>query len=123
MNDDRAADRIASIQGTLRAFQDLDLPDVVQFLIELVRIGLEDAIDQHGDRWLAVARLRNAANRDEGVADVLRLDEGHVRHHGDKVAWAVDSRGLNLLRREHVHRDRHVLRCFIALARRDDDFL
>ena len=104
-------------------FKHLDLLDVEQFLVELVGIGLQHAIDQHGDRGLAVARLRDAADGDEGVADVLRLDQGHVRHHGDEVARAFDSGRLNLLRREHVHGDRHALKDSVALARRDHDFL
>ena len=121
LNDDRAADGIAAVQGALRTLEHLDLLDVVQFLIELVRIGLQHAVDQHGDRGLAVARLRDAADGDEGVADVLHLDQGHVRHHGDEVARRFDARRLDRLLGEGVLRHRHVLQRFVALARRDDD--
>ena len=62
---DGAAFGRPAIERALRPLQDLDLPDVVQFLVEFVWIGLHDAIDQHGDRGLAVARLRDAADGDE----------------------------------------------------------
>jgi len=122
-DDDGASDCIAPVQRALGALQHFDLPNVEELLVELVGIGLEHPVDQHGNRRLAVSRLRNAADGDEGVADVLRLDQRHVRHHRDEVAGALDPRGLNLLRREDVHRDRHVLVGLIALARRDDDLL
>jgi hypothetical protein len=44
------------LQRALRTFQYLDLSNVEQFLIELIGIGLEDTVDEHGDRGLAVAR-------------------------------------------------------------------
>ena len=40
-----------------------------------------------------------------------------------KSRGILDSRGLNLLSREHIHRDRHVLERLVALARRDHDLV
>ena len=49
VNDDRAADGVAPVEGALRTLEHLDLRDVEQLLVELVRIGLQHAVDQHGD--------------------------------------------------------------------------
>ncbi len=57
VNDDRAADGVAAVERALGSFEDLDLLDIVQFLVELVRIGLENAVNQDRDRRLAIARL------------------------------------------------------------------
>ncbi len=78
-DDDRAADGVAPVEGALRSLQHLDLLDVVQLLVELRGIRLQHAVHLHGDRRLAVARLGDAADDDEGVARVLGLDQRHVR--------------------------------------------
>ena len=59
------------------------------------RVRLQHAVDQHGDRGLAVARLRDAADHHEGVAGVLRLDQRHVRHPRDEVGGLLDAGRLD----------------------------
>src|SRR5690606_35059469 len=67
-DDDRAADGIAPVDRALGAYEYLDLLDVEQLLRELRRVRHQHAVYEHGDRGLAVPCLRNAADRDEGVA-------------------------------------------------------
>ena len=108
-DDDRPADRIAAVEGALRPFQNLDLLDVVQLLVELGGIGLQHAVHLHGDRGLAVSCLRDAADDDEGVARVLRLHQRHVRDHLDEIGRPVDASVLDQGLGEHIDRHRHVL--------------
>ena len=98
-DDDGAADGVASVHRALRSFQHFDLLDVEQLLVELRGIGFEHAVDQHRHRRLAVARLRDAAHHDEGVAGVLRFDQRHVGHARDEIGGPVDARGLDGLAR------------------------
>jgi len=120
-DDDCSADGITPIQGALGPFEHFDVLDIGQLLIELVGIRFQYAIDQHCNGWLAVARLGDAANRDEGIANVLRLDQGHVRHHGDEIARSLYARRPDGLLGKGVDRHWHVQQRFIALARRDHD--
>jgi hypothetical protein len=122
-DDDRAADGIAAVEGALRSFQDLDLLDVVELLVELRGVRLQHAVHLHGDRGLAVPCLGDAADDDEGVARVLGLYQRHVRHHLDEVRRPVDAGVLDQRLGEHVDRHWHVLEGLVALAGRDDDLL
>jgi hypothetical protein len=120
-DDDRSAYGVAAIEGTLGPFKDLDLGDVEQLLVEFGRIGLEHTVHQHGNRGLAVARLRYTAHHHERRTGVLRLHQGHVRHERDEVAGFADSGRLDGLLRKHTLGNRYVAHRLVALARRDDD--
>ena len=75
---DGAGCRVAAVDGALRTLEQFDLAQRALALVELCGVGLEDAVDDKGDRAFRVARAVDAANVDLGIA---RL--GGAGHDGD----------------------------------------
>ena len=120
---DRAADRVTPVKRALRAAQDFDLLHVDQLLRELRRVRHQHAVYEHRDRHLAVARLRYAADVDEGVARILRLDERDVRRQRDEVTRRLDAGRLDLGSRECPYGNGALLQRLSAFPRRNHDLL
>jgi hypothetical protein len=114
---DCAAAGIAPVQGALRAAQQLDALEVEQLAGELRRMHLQHAVDDGRDRWLAVAHLRQAADRQCRVAGVLRLGQADVRGQRDEVAGSIDAGIVERLRGQHGDADRYVVYVLVAVAR------
>src|SRR5690606_37820441 len=74
-------------------------------------------------RRLAVASLRDAADRQERGALILRLDQRDVRRQRDEILRALDAGRADVLLAECRHRDRHVLKRFLTPSGSYDDFL
>ncbi len=123
VDDDCSGNRVAAVECSLRALEHFDLLDIVQLCGELLRIGLLDAVYDHGNGRLTVARLGDSAQRNEGIADVLRLHQRHVRHHGDEAFRAVDACRPDRLTGKYALADRHVVDELFALACRHDDLV
>src|SRR5690606_37883072 len=88
---DRAADRVPAVDRALRALQHLDALHVEELLGELGGIRQQHAVDQDRGRRLAVASLRDAADRQERGALILRLDQRDVRRQRDEILRALDA--------------------------------
>ena len=123
LDDHRAADGVASVEGALGALQHLDALDVEQLLVELRGVGHQHAVDQHRHRGLAVARLGDASHDDEGRTLVLGLHHRHVWRQRDEILRPPDAGGGDLLVVEDIDRDRHVDQRLVALSRGDEDLL
>ena len=121
VDDDRAANGISAIEAALRTLQDFDLLDVEQFLVELRRIDLLHAIDNHRDRWFGVARLGNAANDDEGIAGILRFDQIDIGRQVDEVDRLFDAGRFDRLCGKGGHRSGNILKIGITPGCRHDD--
>ncbi len=122
-DDDGPADGVAPVKRALRPLQHFDVFDIEELLVEGGRVRHRHPIDQHGHRGLAVASLRDAADRDERGPLILGLDHRHVGRELDEILRTLDAGGLDLRRAERVHRDRHVMERLVPLAGGDDDFL
>src|SRR5690606_14669477 len=85
------------------------------------RVLFRSAVDDDRDRGFGVARLGDAANDDERVARVLRLDQRDVRGQVDEVRRLEDARVLDRVRRECGDRGRSVLQLVRAPQAGDQD--
>ena len=121
VDDNRAADGITSVERALRPFQYLDGVDVEELLVELRGVRHLHAVDEHGHRGLAVARLRNASHGHERGALVLGLHEAHVRRERNEILRSIDTGGLDIGRGKGIDRARYVERRFVATPGRDRD--
>ena len=107
----------------MRTLQYFDLRDIDQFLIERRRIDLLYAVDDHRNRWLAVTRLRDAANDDESVARILGFNQIDVRCQVNEVEWTFDPGILDGFGVERGDGGGNILQILVAAKRADHDFL
>ncbi len=121
-HDHRAGQGVAPVERALRPLQHLDLRDVVEFLVQRVRVGLQHAVDHQREIRLGVAAGVDAADHDLQVAGLGGLHLRDARRQRDEIRRPLDARRLDLLVSEGLDRDRHVLDLFGALARGDHDF-
>ncbi|MNL06325.1 hypothetical protein D3C87_1269580 [compost metagenome] len=122
---DHACGRIATVQGALRAAQDLDPVHIEVFLLEQAVADQGAVVEADGDRRVGSCRNRlgaNPADREIVHTEVV-LGEGDVRDGPHQLRTALDLHGVQALGREGRDGDRHVLDRFLALLGRDDDVL
>ena len=118
LDHDRAGRSVAAIDRALRTLEDFDLAQCALILIELGRVGLENAVDYQRDRAFGIARAVHAADVDLGVARLGRAgdDSDAGRQLGEVLgaggAGALDRRGG-----DHGHRGRGILQPFRLAAR------
>ena len=125
----RAAERGASVEGRLRALNDLDPLDVHQSQareapaaghLDVLR-GNIDVVDQKAYAVAALFRLQAAQGR-RVVILRDRAVEGQAGHDLGDVLQVVETEILDLLSGNRGDRDRDIEKALLALARRDDDF-
>ena len=119
---DRAAQRILAIKRALRTAQHFDAVDVEQRIVEVSGVRLINAVDEQPDAGLHRLHQRHpdAANRDKGAAAAVAVDVEAGRQHCG-FAHRVDPASGQRVAIDRGHGDRHVRKCFIALAGGNDD--
>ncbi len=124
---DRPADRIATEQGALRPFQNLDALDIQKVLVRADRPRVIDAIDINADAWVEVEGeivLADAADRrrEHGIRSGKRrsLVKVDVRREIAQRMNIPDAFVLQSLGCEGRDRDRHLLDVLGPLFRRHD---
>ncbi len=122
---DRAADGVLAVEGSLRAAQDLDPPDIVDIEQRALGTGDIDVIDIEADAGVHTPErigLTDASDkRRHGrrlVATGVDREVGRVRLELGDVGRGDIFEGVA---RDHRHRDRDLLQRLFAAARRDHD--
>ena len=121
-DDHRAGHSVATVERALRSLQHFDLRNVVEFLVQRVRVGLQHAIDDERKVSLSVATRVDAADRDLKVTGFRRLHLRDARRQRDEVLRTLDASRLDFRGGEGLHRRRHVFEALGALTGGDDDF-
>ena len=123
VDDNRAGDRVASVQGTLGTLQHLDLLHVVQLTIETIGIGDEYAVHDVGEGGFCVAGGVLPADGHLGVAGVGCIHYRHIRCQRYEVLGPVYARALDIAGGKRGDRDRDILQVFRAPPRDHHHFL
>jgi hypothetical protein len=107
----------------LRAFQDFDLGDARQLLVECIRVRLQHAVDDQREVGFGIAPRVDATDVQLHVAGFRRLHGRHAGRQRDEILRALDAGAPDFRCREGSDRDRHVLDALLALSRSHHDFL
>src|SRR5882762_9956658 len=121
-----AAGRVAAEQRALRAAQNLDTRDIVEFAHALSHDVQHNVIHYHAYRLRSVGLIGERAQAADlrcALLPGLEPIEYEARHHPGELADALHVGLLQKLPRPGGDGDRHVLHGLLAAARSDDDLL
>lgn len=121
---DRTAERIATVECRLRAFDDLDALEIELVEVDALTTGNVDAIKENcGVEFAKDINGRHAANHGCGQEVTDHVGKRQARREGCHIVQVADAARLNGLGGECRDRQWHVDELFALLARRDHYFL
>ena len=116
---DGASRRVAAIDGALRALQHFHLAQRALHLIELRRVGFQNAVNHQRHARFSVAGAVETADVDLGVAGFRRTrNDGHAGRELQDFLAAEGAGGGQRFGSDHRHAGRHVDQPFAVAAGR-----